>query len=45
MIVSLILLEGLDDEAWVKAMEEEEEEENYDKDDEKNEKDGCLIKM
>ncbi|GKA94743.1 hypothetical protein Tco_0816781 [Tanacetum coccineum] len=41
MIVSLIFLEGLDDEAWVEAIEEQKEEE----DDEENGKDDYLIKM
>ncbi|GKE32989.1 hypothetical protein Tco_1452311, partial [Tanacetum coccineum] len=36
---------GLDNEAWVEAMEEEEEEKKYDEDDEKNEEDDYLIKM
>ncbi|GJV44507.1 hypothetical protein Tco_1429043 [Tanacetum coccineum] len=36
---------GLDNEAWVEAIEEEEEEKKYDEDDEKNEEDDYLIKM
>ncbi|GJR63709.1 ribonuclease H-like domain-containing protein, partial [Tanacetum coccineum] len=46
MMVSLIFFEGLDDEAWVKAMEEQEEEEDDDDDDDKENEDGDhLIKM
>ncbi|GJR21594.1 hypothetical protein Tco_0970121 [Tanacetum coccineum] len=49
MMVSLIFLEGLDDEAWVEAMEEQEEEEDDDDDDDddddENEDGDHLIKM